>query len=106
MTPPVQPEQPNSHLANKSILVHRSSLLSGTISRRLSPHLLHILQDHIAMSVESLDTREQFSIVSAGYQDLGVRADSRLEDGERTGCEFMLFELSNLELAIRRVSMG
>lgn len=67
LPPPIPSKELNSHLANKSILVHRSSLLSGTISRRLSPHFLHVLQDHIAMSVESLDTREQFSIVSAGY---------------------------------------
>jgi hypothetical protein len=48
----------HSHLTNKPILINRSSLLSLTIPRRLSPHLLHILQHHITMPIKSLHTRE------------------------------------------------
>lgn len=89
----------HSHLANKPILIHRSSLLSSGKSRYFRPHFLHILQHHVAMSVEGLDTCEQLAVVAAGNQDLGVRADGSLEDGERAGGELVLLELGDFELA-------
>ena len=54
------------------------------------------------MPVEGLHTREQFSVVAAGDQDLGVGADSGLEDGERAGGEFVLFEDGDLVFAVAR----
>ena len=51
------------------------------------------------MTVESLDTRKNLAVVSARDQDLCARADGGLEDGEGTGGELMLFDLSNFVLA-------
>jgi hypothetical protein len=66
-------QQPkHSHLADKPILVDRPSLLSLSISRRLSPHLLDILQYHIAMPIKRLYSCEQLSVVPARDQDLCV----------------------------------
>jgi hypothetical protein len=56
------------------------------------------------MSVECFYAGEEFAVVAARDDDLVVVADSSLEDGERTGSEFMLFDTSNLVLAIRSVS--
>ncbi len=55
------------------------------------------------MPIEGLDAREQFSVVAAGDEDLGVGFHGRLEDGEGTGGEFMFFELSDLKLTVNRV---
>lgn len=89
----------NSHLANKPVLVHRPALLAGACPRRLCPHLLDILQHHVAVAIESLDTREQLAVVAARDQNLGVRSHGRLEDGEGARGELMLFELRDLVLA-------
>jgi len=51
------------------------------------------------MSIESLHASEEFAVVAARDQNLGVRADSGLEDGEWAGSKFVLFELSNLVLS-------
>ena len=51
------------------------------------------------MPIESLHAREQFAVVAAVDEDLGVRADSRLQDGERARGEFVFFELCYLILA-------
>ena len=56
------------------------------------------------MSVESLDTSEQLAVVAAGNEDLGVRANSGLEDREWAGGELVLLELGDFELAVGRVS--
>jgi hypothetical protein len=72
-----------SHLANEPILVYRSSLLASTRSWGLGPHLLHVLQDHIAMPIECLHARKQLSVVSARDQNLGVRSNGGLKDRER-----------------------
>lgn len=89
----------HSHLTNKPILINRSPPLSARQLRRLGPHLLHILQHHVAVAVKSLDARQQLAVVAARDEDLGVRAHGGLEDGERTGCEFMLLEGRDFELA-------
>lgn len=73
-------ESRDSHLANKPVFVHWSSLLSCARSRCLRPHLLHVLQYHIAMSIKCLHASQQLSVVSAGDQDLGVRSDGGLKD--------------------------
>jgi hypothetical protein len=44
--------------ADEAVAVDRLSLLSICIPGRLAPHLLHVLQHHVAVAVESLDARE------------------------------------------------
>ena len=51
------------------------------------------------MSVESFDAREQFAVVAAGDQDLGVLAYGGLEEREGAGGEFVLFEEADFVLA-------
>lgn len=43
------------------------------------------------MAVEGLDTREQFAAISAGDENLGVCAGGGLEERERAGGEFVVF---------------
>ena len=54
------------------------------------------------MAIEGLDTGEQLAIVSAGYEDLCACANSSLQDRQRTGGKLVLFNLSNLVLAVAR----
>lgn len=54
----------NSHFADEPVLVHWSALLPGGSPGGLSPHLLHIFQDHVAMTVEGFDSSEEFPIVA------------------------------------------
>lgn len=68
--------QPHVHLANEAILVHALALATLGL---LSPHLLHVLQHHVAVSVKGLDTGQQLAVVAAGDQDLGVRAGGGLQ---------------------------
>ena len=58
-------------LADVSVLVDRSTLL-GALSclGDFRPHLLHVLQHHVAVSVEGLHTSEKLVVVSAINQDL------------------------------------
>lgn len=89
---------PNSHLANKPILINRSPLLPRRQPRRLRPHLLDILKHHIEMSIESLDTAEHLAVVAQRDEDLGMVAHGGLEDREWTGGEFVFFELGDFVL--------
>lgn len=52
------------------------------------------------MPIEGFDTCQKLSIITARYQDLGACADSGLENGERAGSQFVLFDLSNFILAV------
>jgi hypothetical protein len=45
------------------------------------------------VTVKGFHAGEDLAVVSARDQDLGARADSRLEDRERAGGELMLFDL-------------
>jgi hypothetical protein len=56
------------------------------------------------MSVECFYAGEEFAVVATRDDDLVVVADGGLEDGERTSSKFMLFDTSNLVLAIWSVS--
>lgn len=56
------------------------------------------------MSIERLDAREELSVVAAGDENLSVGADCGLEDGQWTGCKFVLLELGDFELAGNLVS--
>lgn len=91
----------DSHLANEPVLVHWSALFPIRQSRRLRPHLLDVLEHHVAVPVEGLDAREELAIVADGDEDLGVRSDGRLEDREGARRELVLFELGDFVLAAR-----
>lgn len=69
------------HLANKSVLVDDTALLPAGQSRRLGPHLLYVLEHHVAMPVECLDASQELAVVAERDEDLGVTPDRRLEDG-------------------------
>ena len=54
------------------------------------------------MPVECLDSRQEFAIVATRDENLSVRTDGGLEDGERPGCELVLLEQSNLVFSVDR----
>lgn len=81
------------HLAHETILVHTLALAALGL---LSPHLLHILQYHIAVSVKGLDTGQELAVVSARNQNLGVGAGGGLQERQRAGSELVLFNESDL----------
>jgi hypothetical protein len=56
------------------------------------------------MPVECFYAGEEFAVVATRDDDLVMVADGSLEDGEGTSSELMLFDTSNLVLAIRSVS--
>lgn len=59
------------HLANISVLVDRPGfLLSLARLGRLRPHFLHVLEHHIAVSVEGLHAGQQLVVVSAVNKNL------------------------------------
>jgi hypothetical protein len=80
---------PQKHLTDKPILIHR---FTPRLPRPLRPHLLDVLQHHVAVAVEGFDPGEQLAVVAAGNQDLGVGAGGGLEDREGAGGEFVRFE--------------
>lgn len=55
------------------------------------------------MTVECLDAGEDLAVVAAGNQDLCARADCGLEDGQGSGGELVLLDLSDLILAAQRL---
>ncbi len=57
------------HLADEPILVHT---LSFTALGFFRPHLFHILQHHVAMSIERFDSRQQLPVIPTRDQDLGM----------------------------------
>ena len=79
------------HLADESVLVDRPALLPAGKLGRLGPHLLDILQDHVAVPVECLHPRQQLPVVPYRDQDLGVASDGGLEDREGPRGEFICF---------------
>ena len=95
----------NPHLADKPVLVHRPPLLPARRPRRLRPHLLDVLEHHVAVPVKGLDARQQLAVVADRDEDLGVRPHRRLEDRERAGRELVFLELGDLVLPRRRLGM-
>ena len=71
----ISPRPKHLHLADEAILVHALALAALGL---LGPHLLHVLEDHVAVSVKGLDTGEELAVVTARDQDLGVRAGGGL----------------------------
>ena len=90
----------NAQLADEAILVHGPAFLARRQPRRLRPHLLDILEDHVAVPVKGLDAREQLAVVAAGDEHLRVRPDGRLQDRERAGGEFVFFELGDFVFSV------
>lgn len=97
------PPRAHLHLTNEAILIDRPPLLPARRPRRLRPHLLDVLEHHIAVAIEGLDARQQLAVVAARDEHLGVGTHGGLEDGERAGCEFVFFELGDLVFADRGV---
>ena len=81
------------HLADEAVLVHALAL--GTLGL-LGPHLLDVLENHVAVAIKSLDTRQQLAVVAARNQDLGVGARGGLQEREGAGAELMLFDEGDL----------
>lgn len=55
------------------------------------------------MTVECLDAGEDLAVVAAGNQDLCARANCGLENGQGSGGELVLLDLSDLILAAQRL---
>lgn len=85
------------HLADETVLVHALAL--GALGL-LGPHLLDILEDHVAVSVKGLDAGQQLAVVSAGNQDLGVCAGGGLQERQGTGGELVLLDESDLIFSV------
>ena len=69
--------------ADEAVAVDGLALLSIRVPGRLAPHFLDVLQNHVAVTIEGLDTREQFAVVAGRNEDLGVVAHGGLEERER-----------------------
>jgi hypothetical protein len=59
----------------------------------LRPHFLDILQNHVAVPIESFDAAEELLVVAAVDEDLSVVLDRLGENAERSGVEFFLLKL-------------
>lgn len=58
------------------------------------------------MTVKGFDASEKLAVVATGDEDLYVRANSSLQDGEGSRCKLILLELSNLVLAVSASQRG
>lgn len=58
------------------------------------------------MTVKGFDASEKLAVVATGDEDLYVRANSSLQDGEGSRCKLVFFKLSNLVLAISASQRG
>jgi hypothetical protein len=54
------------------------------------------------MAIKSFDTCENLAVVPAGNQNLCAGANGGLEDGQGTGGELVLFDLSDFVLTKRQ----
>lgn len=68
--------------------------------RGFGPHLFRILQNHVAVTIEGFDSREELAVVSARDKHLGARADGGLEDRQRACGELVLLYLRDLILPV------
>lgn len=89
-----------SHLADESVLVDGPPLFTICESWRLCPHLLDVLQHHVAVAVKGLDAGEQLAIVADRDENLDMGPDGGLQDGQRPRGELVLLQLRNLVLAM------
>lgn len=56
------------------------------------------MTDHIAVPIKCLDSRQQFFVVSEGYEDLRVVSDGLLQHRKRPLADFMFFQCPQLRL--------
>jgi len=95
------PEPRYPHFTNEPILVDWPSFLTTRHPWRFRPHLFHILQDHVAMSIERFYSCEQLAVIAAGNKDLSMGADGGLKDGKRARGHFMLLQLRDFIFAVK-----
>ena len=95
---PREQRRADIHLGNETVLVDGAALGAVRLARRFGPHLLDVLEHHVAVAVKGLDAGEQLAVVAARDQNLVVRAHRRLEYRKRAGRELVLLELSDLVL--------
>lgn len=81
------------HLADEPVLVDTLALAALGLLR---PHLLDVLEDHVAVAVEGLDARQQLAIVPARDQHLGVCARGGLEEREGARGELVFLDERDL----------
>ena len=86
------------HLANEAVLGERAPLLAIVCPRLFRPHLLDVLQNQIAVTIEGLDASEQATVVAALDEDLEALMDSGLEDAEGPVRELVLLDHADLIL--------
>merc|ERR1719265_486081 len=77
------------HFADEAILVHRLGLLLAPV-RDLRPHLTHVLQDHVRVTVKCLDTCQNLPIVAAIDEHLRVVLHTLLQYRQGTYIEIVL----------------
>lgn len=61
-------------------------------------HLLHVLQNHVGMTVKRLDTGQELLVVSQGDEDLALVTDGLLQDREGALGDLPLLKLADLRL--------
>lgn len=71
--------------------------------REASTYLFDILQDHIAVSVKGLDSRQELVVVAKTDEDLGMVSYGRLQNGEWALCDEELFLGTDLRLVQLRI---
>ena len=65
---------PQKHLTDESIHVYRfRSARTFSSLVYLAPHLLHVLEDHVAVPIKGLHSTQELSVVSAINQHLRIR---------------------------------
>ena len=90
----------NAHLADEAVLVDGAALLAVGEAGRLGPHLLDVLEDHVAVAVEGLDAGQQLAVVPDRDQHLRVAPHRRLQDRERARAELVLLQQRDLVLPV------
>ena len=81
------------HLGDVTIFVDRLRLLSFARLRDLVPHFFHVLQHHVAVTVERFHATQKFAVVAAIDQNLGVVLHGGHEHGKWPCLELFLFAL-------------
>lgn len=82
------------HILDEAVLVDGLGLLlSLALLGYLGPHLLHVLEHHVTVTVERLHSAEQLLVVSHVDEHLRVRPHRLGEQGQRSLVELLLFVL-------------
>jgi len=81
------------HLGDVSILVDGLGFLSLASLGDFVPHLLHVFQHHVTVTVEGLHTTQEFAVVATVDEDLSVVLHRRHENRQRSCLEFFLLSL-------------